>query len=316
MSKLFARYVAALVTSLIAVSFLVFALNELSPGSAALKVLGPYALPEQITALTKELGLDRPFVVRYVEYVVKALRGDFGRSILFNAPVSDVIGAALLNTAILAATAFVVIVPLSILLGVLGGMREGSILDRGVVLFTTISSSIPDYAMGVMLITVFVVKLGVLPGLSPMVAQGQWSIAQQMVLPVAVITLFDCGYVAAMVRASMVDVMERPFIRTAILKGLPNRLVVARHALRNALIAPVTVILLQINYLITGVVVVESMFAYPGFGRMMLEAALAKDIALIEAGSLIAVFIAVSTNFLGDLCYALLDPRIRAQGKP
>ena len=142
-------------------------------------------------------------------------------------------------------------------------------------------------------------------------AGGGWSIAAQMVPSVAVIVLFDMGYVVSMVRASMVEVMRRPYIRTAILKGMSLRQVVVGHALRNAMINPVTVILLQINYLVTGVVVVESVFAYPGFGRMMLEASLYKDIALIEAGALVAVVIAVVTQILGDLGYMLLDPRIR-----
>jgi peptide/nickel transport system permease protein len=123
--------------------------------------------------------------------------------------------------------------------------------------------------------------------------------------------LYDLGYVVRMVRASMVEVMTKPYIRTAMLKGLAFRDVVMRHALRNALIAPFTVILLQINYLVIGVVVVEAVFAYPGFGRMMLDAALFKDVALIEAGGLVAVFIAVTTQIVGDVGYMLLNPRIR-----
>jgi len=132
------------------------------------------------------------------------------------------------------------------------------------------------------------------------------------VLPVAVIVLFDAGYVISMIRASMVEVMQRPYIRTAVFKGLPFYRVILRHAVRNAMINPITVILLQINYLVAGVVVVETVFAYPGFGRMMLEAALFKDIALIEAGALVAVGLAVLTNILGDVAYMILDPRIRA----
>jgi peptide/nickel transport system permease protein len=143
------------------------------------------------------------------------------------------------------------------------------------------------------------------------VAGGSWSVASQLVLPVAVIVLFDAGYVVSMIRASMIEVMQRPYIRTAILKGLTFREVVVRHALRNAMINPITVILLQINYLISGVVVVETVFAYPGFGRMMLEAALFKDIALVEVGALVAVGVAVLTQIAGDLAYRLLDPRIR-----
>src|SRR5690606_7359394 len=140
---------------------------------------------------------------------------------------------------------------------------------------------------------------------------GGWPVWSQFILPVTVVTLYDAGYLIAMIRQSMVEVMRQPYIRTAILKGMSFRDVVTKHALRNALITPFTVILLQLNYLVSGLVVVETVFAYPGFGRMMLEAALAKDIALIEAGALVAVFIAMLTQFVGDLGYAALDPRIR-----
>ncbi|PYO57744.1 MAG: ABC transporter permease, partial [Candidatus Rokuibacteriota bacterium] len=130
--------------------------------------------------------------------------------------------------------------------------------------------------------------------------------------PVAVIVLFDSGYVVSMIRASMIEVMGRPYIRTAVLKGMRFRAVILRHAARNAMITPVTVILLQINYLISGVVVVETVFAYPGFGRMMLEAALFKDIAVVEVGALVAVSVAILTQIAGDLAYMALDPRIRS----
>ena len=192
------------------------------------------------------------------------------------------------------------------------GMREASRLDRAILLFSTVMASIPEFALGVFLASVFVVWLGWLPGTATLVAGGGWSVGAQLVLPVAVIVLFDSGYVISMIRASMVEVMQRPYIRTAILKGLPFRRVILSHAVRNAMIGPITVILLQINYLVAGVVVVETVFAYPGFGRMMLEAALFKDIALIEAGALVAVFVCVMTQILGDLAYVLLDPRIRA----
>jgi peptide/nickel transport system permease protein len=133
----------------------------------------------------------------------------------------------------------------------------------------------------------------------------------QFVLPVLVVTLYDAGYLISMIRASMVEVMRQPFVRTAVLKGMPFRQVVTRHAMRNALITPFTVILLQLNYLVSGLVVVEMLFAYPGFGRMMLEAALAKDIAVVEAGALVAVSVTMLTQLLGDLGYMKLDPRIR-----
>src|SRR5881409_3230661 len=303
MARFFAKHLAFLLLTLFVVSFLVFTLNEFSPGAVARKILGAYATQEQVDVLTKQMGLDRPVLVRYVEYLGGLASGDLGYSARFK---------HLANTLLLAAIAFACIVPLSTLLGVGAGMRESSRVDRVILMFSTVVASIPEFALGVFLASVFVVWLGWLPGTATLVAGGGWSVAAQLVLPVTVVVLFDSGYVVSMVRASMVEVMQRPYIRTAVLKGLPFRAVILRHALRNAMLTPVTVIMLQINYLVAGVVVVETVFAYPGFGRMILEAALFKDIALIEAGALVAVFLAVVTNILGDVAYMLLDPRIRA----
>jgi peptide/nickel transport system permease protein len=305
------KHLLFLVVTLTIVSLIVFLLTELTPGDVARKILGPYATPEQVQALTQRMGLDRPVLVRYGEFASRLLHGDLGTSTRFKAPVKDIIFDRLGNTLLLAALAFAVMVPLSMLLGVLAGMREGARLDRAILLFATVTASIPEFAMGVGLASVFVVALGWLPGTAPLTADGRWPIAAQLVLPVAVIVLVDAGYVVSMIRASMIEVMQRPYIRTARLKGMSFRRVIVRHALRNAMINPITVLLLQLNYLVTGVVVVETVFAYPGFGRMMLEAALSKDIALIEAGALVAVFVAVLTQILGDLGYMLLDPRIR-----
>ena len=311
MARFVGKHMVFLLLTLLVVSFLVFTLNELSPGDVARKILGAYATQDQIALLTKELGLDRPVVVRYVEYVGKVLRGDLGYSTRFKVPVGEIIWNRLGNTLILAAIGFALIVPFSMLLGIAAGMREGSALDRAVLLFSTVVASVPEFAMGVFLASVFVVGLGWLPGTATLAAGGGWSVASQFVLPVAVIVLYDAGYVVSMIRASMVEVMQRPFIRTAVLKGLSSPRVIVGHAVRNAMINPVTVICLQISYLVSGVVVVETVFAYPGFGRMMLEAALFKDIALIEAGALVSVFVAILTQVLGDLAYMLLDPRIR-----
>src|SRR5438552_14515253 len=312
MKRFLVKHLLFLLLTLLVVSFLVFTLNEFSPGAVARKVLGAYATQEQVDLLTKQMGLDRPVLVRYVEYLGALVSGDLGYSARFKAPVKDVIFKHLANTALLAAVAFACIVPLSTLLGVVAGMREASRLDRGILMFSTVIASIPEFALGVFLASVFVVLLGWLPGTATLVAGGGSAVAAQLVLPVTVIVLFDSGYVVSMIRASMIEVMQRPYIRTAVLKGMPLRDVILRHAVRNAMINPITVIMLQINYLIAGVVVVETVFAYPGFGRMMLEAALFKDIALVEAGALVAVFVAVATNILGDLAYMVLDPRIRA----
>jgi peptide/nickel transport system permease protein len=297
--------------TLLCVSLLVFMLNEWTPGDVVSKILGPYANADQVEKVTREMGLDRPAIVRYIEYMGRALTGDLGQSIVYRAPVASILWDRLGNTLLLAAISFAVIVPLSILLGVLAGMREGSLIDRAVSVFSSITASIPEFAMGVFLIAIFVVGLGWLPGTSPLRADTGWPIWTQFVMPVLVVTLYDAGYLISMIRTSMVEVMRQPYIRTATLKGMSFGQVVRQHAVRNALIAPFTVILLQLNYLVSGLVVVETVFAYPGFGRMMLEAALAKDIAIIEAGTLVAVIVTMLTQLFGDLGYRALDPRIR-----
>jgi peptide/nickel transport system permease protein len=311
MLAFFLKRLASLIFTMLVVSALVFAAFEFTPGQVATKVLGPFSTQDQRDRLMEELGLNRPVYERYIEWLGNTLTGDLGYSTLYKLPVNDIIWDRLANTLLLAALAFAIIVPVSILLGITAGMREGSILDRTISVGSIVTTSVPEFASGVFLASIFVIGLGWLPGTAPLDSGAGWPIAAQLVLPVLVMVLYDLGYVVRMVRASMVEVMTRPYIRTAILKGLSFRDVIMKHALRNAMIAPFTVILLQINYLITGVVVVEAVFAYPGFGRMLLDSALAQDVATVQAASLFAVFVSVATQIAGDLGYMMLNPRIR-----
>src|SRR5690348_3530566 len=281
MLKFLAGRISGLLLTLVAASFLVFVVTEFSPGNVARKTLGPYATQDQVDLLYKTLHLGDPLLVRYVRWVGvlvgaipdplqdPALKlnfsdprgaqyfGNFGYSTLFKAPVNDVIWNRLGNTALLAGIAFAIIVPLSLVAGILAGMREGSRLDRTISVAGIVFTSVPEFASGVILAAIFVVAFHLLPGTSPLDPGSGWSIPAQLVLPIAVLVLYDSGYVMRMVRGSMAEVMNRPYVRTAILKGLPRRQVIMRHAIRNAMIAPFTVILLQINFLISGVVVTE-----------------------------------------------------------
>jgi peptide/nickel transport system permease protein len=299
-----------LVFTMFVVSALVFAAFEFTPGQVARKVLGPFATQDQVDRLTEQMGLNRPVWERYFEWVHHTLTGDLGYSTLYKTEVNNIIWGRLGNTLLLAAIAFIIIVVASIVFGIAAGMREGSKLDRTISVASIVTTSVPEFASGVFLASIFVIGLDWLPGTSPLDPDAG-PIWQQLILPVAVMVLYDLGYVVRMVRASMVEVMTKPYIRTAVLKGLSFRQVILKHALRNAMIAPFTVILLQINYLVTGVVVVEAVFAYPGFGRMILESALAQDVATVEAASLFAVLVTVSTQIIGDLGYMYLNPRIR-----
>lgn len=290
------------------VSFLLFALFETDKLDVAGKVLGPYSSVEQREIWLENNGYNEPFLKRYVLWVGNALRGDFGQSIELKVPVSQVLGDRLANTGILALALFALMIPIALAMGIFAGMKEGSLRDRTISITAVATTSIPEFASATLLTAIFVFWLGWLPGTSSMSSGFEW---QQLVLPVAVLLLYDVGYVARMTRASMAEVMTSQYVRTAILKGIPYRRVVLKHALRNALIAPFTVIMLQLNWLLSGVIVVEVFFAYKGFGSLLYDAALFGDIYLIEACTLVAVFVAVFSQFISDVGYTLLNPRIR-----
>jgi len=247
-------------------------------------------------------------VLRYGRWLGNAAVGDFGDSVRFKVPVGDVMWPRLWNTAILGFWTFAMMIPLSLTLGVLAGMKEGSKLDRIISVTGIATTSVPEFASAVFLSAIFVFWLKLLPGTSSM--SGGFS-AKELVLPIMVLVIYDFGYVARMTRASMSEVMTTHYIRTAVLKGLPYRQVIIKHALRNALIAPFTVIMLQVNWLLSGVIVVEFFFAYKGFGALLLEASLNQDIFMIEACAMVAVFVAVGTQTIADIGYTYLNPRIR-----
>ncbi len=296
------------VVTMVAVSVMLFVLLEFSPGSVATKVLGPYTSEEQRNLWLEQHGYFEPIYVRYFSWLGNFVTGDFGESVRFKVPVSDVLWPRLRNTAILGAAVFAVMIPLSLLLGILAGMREGSKLDRAISVTSITTTSVPEFASAVFLSAIFVFWLKLLPGTSGMTDGFKLT---ELILPVMVLVLYDFGYVTRMTRASMAEVMTTQYIRTAVLKGLPYRKVILKHALRNALIAPFTVIMLQINWLLSGVIVVEFFFAYKGFGALLLEASLNQDIFLIEASAMVAVFVAVATQTIADIGYTYLNPRIR-----
>ncbi len=293
---------------LLVVSALLFFVNEGDPTLVAKSVLGPYVDQYQLELWVAQNGFDRPILVRYFDWLGRVATGDLGESVIYKVPVGEIFWKRVGNTAILAGITFSIMVALALVLGVLAGMREGSVRDRTISFVSIFTTSIPEYASAVILSGIFVFWLAWLPGSSAMT--GGFS-AAELVLPVMVLTLYGFGYVARMTRASMAEVMTSTYIRTAILKGIPYRRVILKHALRNALIAPFTVILLQFNWLLSGVVVTEYAFGYKGFGALLLEAALRRDIFLIEACGIIAVIVAVATQAAGDIAYTYLNPRIR-----
>ncbi len=308
MVQLIIRRIGMMILIMLVVALLLFLINEGDPRLIARSILGPYAQDQQLDAWVIENGYDRSVIVRYFEWIGRIFSGDLGDSVIYKRPVSEIFWDRLGNTGILAGVTFVIMVLIALTLGVLAGMKEGSLQDRAISVFSIITTSIPEYASAVFLVGIFVFWLGWLPGTSSMTSGFD---PVQMILPVLVLTLYGFGYIARMTRASMAEVMTTPYIRTAVLKGLPYRHIILKHALRNALIAPFTVIMLQINWLLSGVVVTEFAFGYKGFGALLLEAALRRDIFVIEACGVAAVFVAVFTQTVGDLGYTYLNPRIR-----
>ena len=278
----------------------------------AVAELGGFA----VSALTEESyqnwlaekGLDAPFYERFVNWARDVVRGEFGRSFEKNTAIGPLLLDRLKNTGILALGVFSLMIPLSLVLGVLAGMKEGSAQDRAISFISVFTTSIPEIATAIILTVIFALGLGWLPAKSAMTQGFDW---KQLVLPVLTLVLYDFGYVARMTRASMAEVMTSQYIRTAVLKGIPYQRVIMKHALRNALIAPFTVIVLQMNWLLSGVVVVEVFFEYDGFGKLLLEAALFGDVYVVQACTLVAVIVAVASQIISDVGYTFLNPRIR-----
>jgi len=247
----------------------------------------------------------------YIPLQKGLLRGDPGVSLRTGRPVADLLFTRLRNSLVLAGIAFVIVMPLALVLGLIAGLNEGKAWDRILSIGGMMFSVTPEFATGIFLILIFASWLKLVPGATVFGEKAPWSRPDMLVLPVLTLTLIELGYVLRITRASMVDVMKAPYIRTAFLKGLPYWRVVLRHAVRNALMAPITVIMLHVNWLLGGIVVVEVIFGYPGLGSYLLESALFKDFNAIEAGSIILVAVAVGTQLLADIIYTFLNPRIR-----
>jgi len=299
--------------SLVVVSVLIFVLVELMPGDVARLVLGQHATPEALAALRQKLGLTRPAHVRYLAWMSGALQGDFGESLyLTGVQIGPLVQRRALNSLLLCGLGLAGFVPLSLGLGLLAGLKERTWIDSVITVFGLFALSVPEFVSGIFLIVVFSLTLRWFPSASH-IPSGTSALGslQYLVLPVASISLVMFGYVARMARSSMVSVMESNYIRTALLKVLPRHYVILRHAVRNALLPAITVIGMNIGWLFGGLIVVETLFGYPGLGSLLITAIRSRDVPLIEAATLLITFSYLVANFATDLLYTLLNPRIR-----
>ncbi len=249
--------------------------------------------------------------ISYIPLKKGFIRGDPGISLRTGRPVSKSLFMRLRNSLVLAGIAFVIVMPLALFLGLIAGLKEGGLRDRALSIGGMMFSVIPEFATGIFLILIMAVWLNLVPGAAVFGEKAPWQRPDMLVLPVLTLTLIELGYVLRITRASMVEVMRSPYIRTAFLKGLPYWRIVFKHAIRNALMAPITVIMLHINWLMGGIVIVEVVFGYPGLGQYLLDSALYKDINALEAGAMILVTVAVGTQLVADIIYTFLNPRIR-----
>ncbi|NJN43906.1 MAG: ABC transporter permease [Anaerolineae bacterium] len=259
---------------------------------------------------------------QYIPLQKGLLRGDPGVSLMTRRPVSESLirridsfpffAGKLFNTIILAAIAFIIVMPIALVAGLVAGLNEGSLLDRILSISSLVATATPEYSSGVFLILIFSIWLEWVPGAFVQTSETAiFENPEMLVLPVLTLTLVELGYVLRITRASMVEVMRTNYIRTAILKGLPRWRIVFKHAVRNALMAPITIIMLHVNWLMGGIVIVENLFGFPGLGKFILDAALFKDVFGIEASAMILITIAVGTQLIADFIYTYLNPRIR-----
>ena len=316
MLRLIGRRLLLMIPTLILVSILIFALAEVFvPGSVGRSILGPYATEEQVQLLNEKLGADKPVVVRYVTWAGGFVTGDWGESALLEVPVRPLVMDAFWNSLLLAGFALVLIVPTSIALGVFAGLRRDSVLDRTITVSSLSMTVIPEFVSGVVLLYVFAVWLKWLPVTAlPPDGAPFYERLYYLILPAIPLMFLELGYIARMARVGTVQVLSMPYIRTAVLKGVPRSRVVFGHVLRNAMVPTVTVIGSQVGWLIGGLVVVEKLFIYPGIGKLMVDSALAHDIPLLEASVLLVAVVYMVANLIADIVVALLNPRIRMGG--
>ena len=306
MGRYFARRFLLSLPVLVGVTVVTFSLMYLIPGDPAVLLAGPTANLDEITALRSRLGLDRPPVFRYLDYMARLVRFDFGTSLRTKEPVAFEIKARLPNTLLLASIAITLAALFGVAMGILAASRHLSSVDSLTMVFSLLGVSMPGFWLGLLLILVFAEYLQWFP----VAGRGDWRF---LVLPSITLAARALGEIARMSRADMLEILHEDFIRTAHAKGLGERKILVKHALRNAAIPTVTVVGLRFGTLLSGAVLTETIFAWPGVGRLMVDAISVRDFPVIQGTILVTAVVFILINLLVDLTYAWLDPRIKYQ---
>jgi peptide/nickel transport system permease protein len=297
--------------TLVLTSFAVFAAAEVLPGDVGRTILGPYASQQQVDQLNHQLGADEPLVKRYFTWAGNFVRGDWGTSPIQNVAVRPLVLERLKNSLILGGFALLLIVPFSVALGVFAALNYGKALDRIISIAGLSFVALPEFVVGVVVIVVFAVKLGWLPVSSQVPDANPVDIVRQCLLPSIPLMFVLFGYISRMARAGTIEALRSNYNRTAVLKGLPRRYIIVRHVLRNALLPTIAVVSVQVGYLVGGLVVVETLFNYPGIGQLILNAATGHDLPTLEASVLMIALLYTVSNFTADILTAFLNPRVR-----
>jgi peptide/nickel transport system permease protein len=311
MGSFVAKRLGLSVITLLLVSLIVFAIAQVLPGDVGRTILGPYATNDQVSQLNHSLGMDRPLLPRYLSYMTGFVQGDWGKSYLLGQPVGSVVLGRLGHSLLLGLFALVLIVPISVGFGVLAGLRKDKATDRLITVTGLSLIALPEFVAGTILLVIFGVMLKWFPVSSSVPHASVADVFRQFLLPSIPLMFVLFGYLSRMARAGTVEAMESNYVRTAVLKGLPPRRVIARHVLRNSLLPTITVIGSQVGYLVGGLVVVESLFNYPGVGQLIFSSAVGHDVPVLEAAVLMIAVIYTVSNFCADLLYGVLNPRIR-----
>lgn len=312
MSRFLTRRLVSLGVTLLVTSLLIFGITQLLPGDVARVILGREASEPALAALREQLGLDRPAAVQYLTWLGAFVRGDWGISFATGQPIRPLVLERLGNSLMLAALTFAIAVPLAVALGVAAALRAGRWLDTVISVGSLAVVGLPEFVTGLVLIEVFAFRLRWLPANASIAPEaGFFEALPMLVLPALTATLVLLAYIARLTRASVLEELGRAYVRTAVLKGLPPRVVLVRHVLRNALLPTVTVVAISVGWLISGLIVVENVFNYPGLGRLLTFAIDRRDVPLLQAISLVAVLAFALANLVADVLYAVLNPRIR-----
>ncbi|MDX3809047.1 ABC transporter permease [Bosea thiooxidans] len=305
---------AATLALLLVVSLLVFWACEILPGDVAQVALGQFATPENVRALRLEMGLDQPALQRYLSWLSGALQGDWGRSLVTKSAVSALLSERVANTALLAGVTTLVAVPLAVFLGVVMAMWNGRALDRSASIVILALSATPEFLLATLLVLLFAVQLGWLPAVAYLSGgAGIGQTARALLLPTASLVVVVTAQIARMTRAILGNILTQPYIEMAVLKGVAPRRIVMRHALRNAVGPIANVVALNVAYLVSGIVVVETIFAYPGLARLMIDSVQSRDLPVVQACALIFCASYVLLILLADVLARIFDPRAEAR---